>query len=381
MKAPPTYDAVVVGGGPAGAATALALRRAGVARVLLLESQDYASVRIGESIPPETRLLLEGLGIWDEFLGQGHDPAYGSCSAWGSDELGHKDYVWSPHGHGWHLDRRRFDELLARAAENAGAELRLRTRCLRITPHATTAGASELLLQGADGVRRARARFVIDAAGRGSGLARRLGAHRRAHDRFAYVTAFFEGGDEPSRLTWIEAVEYGWWYAARLPQGRIVVALATDAETVNEKELIQPSVFRAHAARTRHLSRLLEGRRLAVGLHVRGARSCVLDRVAGGAWLAVGDAAASYDPIASQGIYKALREADLAARAVVDALQGKRGAIEAYGAEVRTCFNEYLEVRNHFYDLERRWSDRRFWRRRQSRRAPLPADGAGHRHL
>lgn len=36
------------------------------------------------------------------------------------------------------------------------------------------------------------------------------------------------------------------------------------------------------------------------------ATSSILDRVGGGRWLAIGDAATVYDPIASQGIHKAL---------------------------------------------------------------------------
>jgi hypothetical protein len=45
------------------------------------------------------------------------------------------------------------------------------------------------------------------------------------------ITGFFDlpAAGQFSRLTMLEAVEYGWWYAARLPDNRLAVSVATDA--------------------------------------------------------------------------------------------------------------------------------------------------------
>jgi len=69
---PADFDVVVLGGGPAGCATALFLARAGISRVLLVESTRHRDFRVGESVPPDIRILLDELGLWDEFLTENH---------------------------------------------------------------------------------------------------------------------------------------------------------------------------------------------------------------------------------------------------------------------------------------------------------------------
>jgi 2-polyprenyl-6-methoxyphenol hydroxylase-like FAD-dependent oxidoreductase len=119
----------VVGGGPAGAASALALRSRGFS-VVVLERSDYRDVRIGETLPPSIRKLLVSLGVWDQFLAEKHSPSYGIRSAWGQDYLYDNDFIFNPYGMGWHVDRARFDAMLARNAERAGAKLYRRAQLM-----------------------------------------------------------------------------------------------------------------------------------------------------------------------------------------------------------------------------------------------------------
>jgi len=78
-------DVVVVGGGPAGAAIAIALTRGfhGSRSVVVLERSGYEHPRIGDTLPPEARVPLASLGVWDRFLEQRHGPAPGTLSVWG----------------------------------------------------------------------------------------------------------------------------------------------------------------------------------------------------------------------------------------------------------------------------------------------------------
>jgi len=370
------YDVAVLGGGPAGSAAALALLRLHAARVLVVEASRYETLRIGESLPPDTALLLRELGVWGAFQAEGHEPCLGSCSSWGSDELGYNDFLFNPHGHGWHLDRRRFDAFLARTAERAGAEVRLGTRfdgC-----EALEGGGYRLRLSssGAEqgGRDEVRARFVVDATGPGARFARRQGARRHFHDRLICAVGFFvlPAQTDFTRLTYLEAVEDGWWYAAKLPGGRLAVAFASDSELLKEAGATSVEGYVARLRETRHVARELAGAAFIPGsLRVTVAASSRLDRIAGGDWVALGDAASTYDPISSQGVYKALGNGLRAAPAIAAQLEGEGRHLAAFEREIGEEFTAYLANRNYFYGLERRWADAPFWsRRRQRSRVP-----------
>src|SRR3979409_1478164 len=115
-------DVVVIGGGPAGSATALGLSREGHS-VAIIERSDYKNTRVGETLPPSVRRLLTDLGLWDKFVADTHSASAGICSVWGQSDVRENDFILNPYGMGWHVDRSRFDRMLAEAAEKEGAVL------------------------------------------------------------------------------------------------------------------------------------------------------------------------------------------------------------------------------------------------------------------
>src|SRR5258708_21499599 len=155
-------DVAIIGGGPAGTATALAVRRAG-RTVVIIERLDATRPRVGETLPPDVRVPLESLGLWPEFLQDGHLPSVGNRSAWGSDELSDRDFIFSPYGSGWHLNRQRFDERLQDSAVSAGVVL---IRPTTLTPYQSLPdGGWRLELNGPAALSSVTARFVVDASG------------------------------------------------------------------------------------------------------------------------------------------------------------------------------------------------------------------------
>jgi flavin-dependent dehydrogenase len=339
-------DAVVIaGGGPAGLAAAIRLRRYGV-KVAVVERDVAPRARIGESVPADLRAVLQALGAWPAFRAQEHLPSSGRASAWETADLRRSDALCAPLGGGWHLDRRRFEAMLEREAIRAGAAL-LRGAALS---RADLAGA----------------RVVIDATGRAGTVARWHGARRRVHDRLICTHAVFGRGERAAaaRRTLVEAVEDGWWYATPVPGGGALAALFGDASTFRARGYRRRGAWHEALQRTLHVFAYVDRPRPPDALEVSAVTPHCLDRPVGRDWIAIGDAACSLDPLASAGITLALRDGLRAADAVKHHLDGDPLALQAHARDVRRRFAQHLRERGGFYDLRHRWPDSAFWRER-----------------
>ena len=121
------FDVIILGGGPAGAATAITLRQRGL-RVAIVEARTTPQPRVGETLPPGVRLALEKLGVWQQFASDGHDAAVGNRSYWGSARPAEISFIAAPYGSGWHIDRCQFESMLLAAAQARGVQLFLGRR-------------------------------------------------------------------------------------------------------------------------------------------------------------------------------------------------------------------------------------------------------------
>ncbi|WP_029412907.1 FAD-dependent monooxygenase [Paracidovorax oryzae] len=109
------FDAAIAGAGPAGAACAAVLARAGW-RVLLADAEGERDARIGENLPPAVFHLLAELGLREAVRADGHRPCLGSWSSWGDASGRASDTLRQLQGDGVQLDRARFDARLRAAA-------------------------------------------------------------------------------------------------------------------------------------------------------------------------------------------------------------------------------------------------------------------------
>jgi menaquinone-9 beta-reductase len=155
---PEAVDVAVVGAGPAGAAAALAARRAG-ASVFLLDRADFPRDKpCGDGIAADAVDVLEGLGVTGVTDGYAAVKRLRLVAPGGAEVA--RDLPRIAHT----IPRQVFDERLVRAAVAQGAELRRHTvRTMR---------------QDSDGVildDRIRARVVIGADGASSTVRRLLG--------------------------------------------------------------------------------------------------------------------------------------------------------------------------------------------------------------
>ena len=359
-------DIAVLGGGPAGTACALALRhRVPKWRVAVFESSDYTRPRAGEVLPPHALPLLRQLRVPLEPLASEMLPAQGLASSWGGNNLIEQHHLFSGHGAGLHLERNIFDKHLAACAAVHGAAVHHHTSF----QSAEREPAGWQLQLSGDLV--CRARFVIDATGRRAAFARSQGASPQRFDALTAYARVFADLPAAEHQTLIEACPLGWWYSAPLPHGRRIVSLLTDVDLGRAAGLPAADSWNNALSLTRHIAPLLSGAR-PVAEHVASASTMQLSVLAGDNWLATGDAAASCDPLAGQGITKALHSGILASYASCDALAGNgKVAIARYQSMLASHFASFQRLHRAFHNEEARWPSQPFWQRRRSALHPL----------
>jgi flavin-dependent dehydrogenase len=336
--------------------------------VILIERSEYRNARIGETLPPAARPLLTSLGVWDRFLAENPSRSFAVRSAWGQPHLQDNDFIFNPHGSGWHVDRARFDAMLTRAAEDVGA-------CVYRGAHLISfeeIGKDWRIEIASSESRMFHARLAVDATGRTAWLAHRQGAKRVYHDHLVGVAGYFSAAPRnrnASHDTLIEAVEDGWWYSALLPNFQVVAIYMTDADLYAKGAKSRAKHWQEKLAQAPHTRSRVNSFFLTLGPFVVGASSSHLNGFAGEKWLAVGDAAIAFDPLAGQGICKALRSGVNAADAIHVYFSGRRSPFNDYTRAIKDGFLNYMAMRNDYYHREMRWPESPFWQRRHSQSA------------
>ncbi len=370
-------DVLVVGAGPAGCT--LALNLAPSHRVLLLDVDATPPWRVGENLPAAARRLLADMGLWQAFEAQGHLPCPVSRSTWGSAQPQVQDALRNLDGPGWHLNRPQFDVWLRDVACQRGAALLTGVQRVRLS--ANEAGIAGQLggwrgqVERPGATLQIQARYVVDATGRTSGMARQLGAQRHTLDKL--VCGWVLGKADASQVmqtapTELHAEPDGWWYSAALPEGQRLLAFYTDADLPAARYAHTPVALLARAASTPPLQPVLQASQFepANSSGFCAAHSAQLSPFTGRGWLAVGDAALSFDPLSSQGLFNALYTGLAGAQAVHQHLTSPDAdadgdvALAGYAAELARIQASYQQHLHAWYGDERRWEERLFWQRR-----------------
>ena len=379
---PSHCDVLVIGAGPAGAACALWLARAGVDTVLV-DQHDFPRDKIcGDALIPDAHHALRRLGLYDEVMAAAQPAQHLAC-------IGPRGGRIDVPGSLAVLPRRLLDDILARGAQRAGARLHTPWRF-----DGTLADGDAVVgarLKRGDTVHEIRARWTVLATGAAPQALLAAGMCERRTPSGIALRGYVKNDAMVDRIKALEVVwnkrlapGYGWIFPA--PGGRFNIGVGVSdshptaadhpggapgrMKDVNLRQLFD--VFCELHAPARELMRTgtLEGDLKGAPLRcsLAGARR------ARAGLLVTGEAAGSTYAFTGEGIGKALETGLLAAAALLDA----SGQVPA-GTQAEVCrrYQDSLAALQPRFDLYERanrinehpWlADLLIWRARKSDR-------------
>ncbi|MBW4506279.1 MAG: NAD(P)/FAD-dependent oxidoreductase [Scytonematopsis contorta HA4267-MV1] len=361
---PQLTEVIILGGGPGGASTALTLGARGFPSIVL-EVASAAKTKIGEIISPSFTPLLRKMGLEKLINTSAHLPSYGNRFVWGNSEPADRLFINHSNGNGWHLNRTDFEQKLSQLVTDRGNKWFWNCQFLEAHYNNTE---WQILLKYQGKKQLIKANFLVDATGRVAKLAHYIGEKRKYYDQLTGLACYFslEETGHISHFTNVEAVPDGWWYAAPLPDNRLVTVFMTDADLI-DKSMHKTEGYWQKLQETQLIKALFPTSSLLnseKSIRSQPAQTSSLVSPVGEGWLAVGDSAFAYDPISSYGIGSALGSGYYAGNAIADYLRGCKESLLAYRMVTERAFFQYLHMLRYQYLQEQRWTDSRFWNRR-----------------
>jgi flavin-dependent dehydrogenase len=353
-------DVIVIGGGPAGSATATMLVRKGW-QVTVLERELFPREHVGESLLPASIPILEELGALSAVENAGFLKKYGATMVWGSGDAPWSWYFKETsqrYPHSYQVWRPQFDQILLDNAKAQGVTVLEGHQVTEVIFDGDEAVGVEFInQQGETG--EAQCRFVVDASGQSTLLARHL--ESRQWDPFFQnlaVYAYFTGAeplpDPDQNNIFIESYRYGWLWSIPLHTGRTSVGVVVDSATGQEG--IQQNgakVFlEAQLAQSNNTRAMLQNAKMESEPTVVRDWSYTAEKMYGPGYIMAGDAACFVDPLFSSGVHLALMSGVLASAYVTTALNNPDMAEDAgqvYQELYLKEYNQFREMARLFY--------------------------------
>jgi flavin-dependent dehydrogenase len=359
-----TFDAIVIGAGPAGTSAAAVLAERG-RRVALLEREAFPRYKVGESLIPFCWYPLERLGLIEAldasaFVVRKYSVQFISVEGQRSTPFYFFDHTSHDCARTWQVVRSDFDRLLLQNAVSRGAELFART------------SARELLRAGdrVVGVRAVgpegaeldlRAPVTIDATGRDSFSQTRNGwrvADRRLRKMAIWTYwrgALRDEGHDEGATTIAYLPDKGWFWYIPLPDDVVSVGVVADGAYLYDGEKDSGVIFEREAARQPWIrERLAPGSRCGE-YRVTSDFSYRARHCAENGLVLIGDAFAFLDPVFSSGVFFALSSGVMAADATDAALAAGDASAERfedYGRRFCRAIEAMRRLVHAFYDPE-----------------------------
>jgi len=352
-------DVAVIGGGPAGASTAIYLRQRGY-QTTILEKQRFPRFHVGESLLPQNLMLFDELGIHDQIKKRGYTQKFGAEFTSKCGDHVRKFYFREallPAGSmAYQVLRSDFDHLVLNRAREVGADVRERSTVTEVVPRAD---GYDITVQPDDGdPYRIGAGLLVDASGQETFLSSRLKLKRvdPQHHRFALFSHFRgvdrDTGDDAGNIRIIPFGDGHWFWVIPLANGITSVGAVVTKEVIRQHRDDLKGYFDRTIDETHALKRTMTGAQQVEPVHAIADFSYESTRFVGDRFLIVGDAAAFIDPVFSSGVLMAMSSAKDAAKAIHSAFQNddfSTRALRPYEREHRRKVHSIFRLIRAYY--------------------------------
>lgn len=341
------YDVVVVGGRVAGASVAMLLARAGY-RVAIVDRARLPSDTLStHNIWQAGSIQLRRWGLLEKVIATGapastevHNTVDGACVTIPLPPVGGVHALYGPR-------RNILDPIVLQAAEEAGASFRERIVVTGVSRD-STGRVDGIMSRDPMGKRiRLRARYVVGADGWRSRIAREVGARdyntRPVTNAIHY--AYWEGLDHRGTEFWFRTSGV---MAGVIPTNGgacVYVNCRSDRADALWANLQTEYLCFLDEAGPDLRKRLRSSRQTSRVRATRGLPG-FFRKPYGPGWVLVGDAGHTKDPVSANGISNAFRDAELAARAIDQALRDapEKDAFAQYHSQRDSMSQDLYEI-------------------------------------
>lgn len=359
----PSYDCVVIGGGPAGSTAAALVAEAGHS-VLLVERDKMPREHVGESLMPESYWVFERLGVLEQLIASRFSRKVGvqfvNNTGRESQPFFFRSHDPRPCSETWHVDRAEFDKMLFDNAATKGAHVRDGVRVVDILMRGDRAVGVVVHRDGTE--HRIASQAVIDASGQQTILANKLGLRRVNPDlKKAAIWRHYRGAERDESGGGVKTIilhtsdKNAWFWYIPQADDLVSVGCVADNDYLLKGRGKPEQTFEEELAKCEGVLQRVAGAEPLDDLRVAKEFSYMTDQSAGDGWVLVGDAWGFIDPVYSSGVYFALQSAWLAADAVSEGLkQGDTSAAQLgkWEPEFKAATNSVRKLVHAFYSGE-----------------------------